>query len=129
MASRVASLLAGCGWMTPLRVPFSLSLALALLRQPLLPRRRRGSHGTKCVRRSGVISKRRAMQPIRAFRQYDAADPANRLVTGELEARWNKALARVAEIEAKIAAHDVGTVPSTVDPASFATLVADLKSV
>ena len=28
----------------------------------------------------------------RAFRQYDAADPANRLVAGELEARWNKAL-------------------------------------
>ena len=35
----------------------------------------------------------------RAFRQYDAADPANRLVAGELEARWNKALARVAEVE------------------------------
>ena len=52
MASRVASLLADCGWMTPLRVPFSLSLALALLRQPLLPRMRRGSNGTKCVRRS-----------------------------------------------------------------------------
>src|SRR6516162_2491283 len=65
----------------------------------------------------------------RAFRQYDAADPANRLVTGELEARWNKALARVAEVEAKIAAHDAATVPSTVDPASFATLAADLKSV
>ena len=42
----------------------------------------------------------------RAFRQYDAADPANRLVAGELEARWNKALARVAEVEGKIAAHD-----------------------
>jgi DNA invertase Pin-like site-specific DNA recombinase len=28
----------------------------------------------------------------RAFRQYDAADPANRLVAGELEARWNTAL-------------------------------------
>jgi Recombinase/Resolvase, N terminal domain/Recombinase zinc beta ribbon domain len=65
----------------------------------------------------------------RAFRQYDAADPANRLVTGELEARWNKALARVAEVEAKIAAHDAATVLSTVDPASFATLAADLKSV
>ena len=38
----------------------------------------------------------------RAFRQYDAADPANRLVTGELEARWNTALARMAEVEAKI---------------------------
>ncbi len=24
----------------------------------------------------------------RAFRQYDAADPVNRLVAGELEARW-----------------------------------------
>ena len=42
----------------------------------------------------------------RAFRQYDAADPANRLVAGELEARWNRALAHVAEIEGKIAAHD-----------------------
>ena len=28
----------------------------------------------------------------RAFRQYDATDPANRLVASELEARWNKAL-------------------------------------
>ena len=28
----------------------------------------------------------------RTFRQYDAADPANRLVAGELEARWNRAL-------------------------------------
>src|ERR1035441_817705 len=41
----------------------------------------------------------------RAFRQYDAADPTNRLVTGELEARWNKSLARVAEVEGKIAVH------------------------
>ena len=65
----------------------------------------------------------------RAFRQYDAADPANRLVTGELEARWNTALARMAEVEAKIAAHDAATVPSTVDPASFAMLAADLKSI
>lgn len=46
----------------------------------------------------------------RAFRQYDAADPANRLVAGELEARWNKALARVAEVEGKIAAHDAAKV-------------------
>ena len=65
----------------------------------------------------------------RAFRQYDAADPANRLVTGELEARWNKALTRVAEVEGKIAAHDAATVVPTVDPVSLATLAADLKSV
>jgi Recombinase zinc beta ribbon domain len=42
----------------------------------------------------------------RAFRQYDAADPANRMVTGELEARWNRALVAVAGVEARIAAHD-----------------------
>jgi len=65
----------------------------------------------------------------RAFRQYDAADPANRLVTGELEARWNNALARVAEVEGKVAAHDAATVEPAVSPVSLATLAADLKSV
>lgn len=65
----------------------------------------------------------------RAFRQYDAADPANRLVAGELEARWNKALARMAEVEGKIAAHDAAKVAPFVDPASLATLAADLKTV
>ncbi|WP_198034900.1 zinc ribbon domain-containing protein [Bradyrhizobium sp. WSM1417] len=33
----------------------------------------------------------------RAFRQHDAADPANRLVASELQARWNRALAHAAE--------------------------------
>ena len=65
----------------------------------------------------------------RAFRQYDAADPANRLVAGELEARWNKALARVAEVESKIAAHDAAEVAPATDPASLATLAADLNTV
>jgi hypothetical protein len=37
-----------------------------------------------------------------ARRQYDAADPKNRLVTGELESRWNAALARVAELEEQL---------------------------
>jgi hypothetical protein len=65
----------------------------------------------------------------RAFRQFDATDPANRLVAGELEARWNKALARVAEVEGKIAAHDAKNVVPAVDLASLATLATDLKSV
>ena len=66
----------------------------------------------------------------RAFRQYDAADPANRLVTAELEMRWNKALARVTEVEAKIAAHDALT-PSRAEtaPLTFSTLAGDLKAV
>jgi hypothetical protein len=65
----------------------------------------------------------------RAFRQYDAADPANRLVAGELEARWNKALARAAELECKLAAHDAATAVPLTDPASLAALAADLKIV
>jgi DNA invertase Pin-like site-specific DNA recombinase len=66
----------------------------------------------------------------RAFRQYDAADPANRLVAGELETRWNKALTRVTEVEAKIANHNAIT-PSRVEssPLSFTTLVDDLRIV
>ncbi len=65
----------------------------------------------------------------RAFRQYDAIDPANRLVVGELEARWNKALALVSEVESKIAAHNE-TVPAAVaDPASLVMLASDFKAV
>ena len=41
----------------------------------------------------------------RAQRQYDAADPENRLVTGELERRWNQALQRVKDIEHRIHSH------------------------
>ena len=39
-----------------------------------------------------------------ARRQYDAVDPANRLVAGELERRWNDALQTVHNIESEIAA-------------------------
>jgi hypothetical protein len=66
----------------------------------------------------------------RAFRQYDAADPANRLVAGELEARWNNTLRRVAEVEAKIAEHEAGTPPRLEKtPLSLATLANELKVV
>ncbi|MHB2010071.1 MAG: recombinase family protein [Acidobacteriaceae bacterium] len=36
-------------------------------------------------------------------RQYDAVDPANRLVAAELERRWNQALTTEAQMEAEIA--------------------------
>jgi len=38
----------------------------------------------------------------RARRQYDAVDPANRLVAAELERRWNQALATEAQLEAEL---------------------------
>jgi DNA invertase Pin-like site-specific DNA recombinase len=41
----------------------------------------------------------------RAQRQYDASDPENRLVTAELERRWNVALQHVREIEVRIEQH------------------------
>jgi len=39
----------------------------------------------------------------RARRQFDAAEPENRLVAGELETRWNHALQQVADLEARVA--------------------------
>jgi DNA invertase Pin-like site-specific DNA recombinase len=41
-----------------------------------------------------------------ARRQYDAVDPANRLVAGELERRWIEALEKVTKLEREIAAHE-----------------------
>jgi DNA invertase Pin-like site-specific DNA recombinase len=49
----------------------------------------------------------------RAQRQYDAVDPDNRLVAGELEQRWNKALEQVVELEQRIVALDDQIEPLT----------------
>ncbi|WP_234843829.1 recombinase family protein [Sinorhizobium medicae] len=66
----------------------------------------------------------------RAFRQYDAADPENRLVTSELEARWNKALARVGEIDAKIAKHrTVAPQPIPMSASQLVALAGNLRAV
>jgi DNA invertase Pin-like site-specific DNA recombinase len=65
----------------------------------------------------------------RAFRQYDAADPENRLVAGELEARWNRALTRVAACETRIADHDAAAPPPALAPLSFGALAEDLQAV
>ena len=55
----------------------------------------------------------------RAQRQYDASDPENRLVTAELERRWNLALQHVREIEVRIEQHgaaaDASPAPSLED--------------
>ncbi|HEX3522692.1 MAG TPA: hypothetical protein VHT52_11475 [Stellaceae bacterium] len=50
-------------------------------------------------------------------------------VVGESEARWNKALVHVAEVETKIAAHQASGRTVVADPASLANLAANLKSV
>jgi Resolvase, N terminal domain len=59
----------------------------------------------------------------KAFRQYDATDPVNRLVPAELELRWNRALERVTELEGRIQKHasEASTTTPT-SPDQFATL-------
>jgi DNA invertase Pin-like site-specific DNA recombinase len=66
----------------------------------------------------------------RAWKQFDAADPENRLVADELERRWNTALAKVHTLEERIAqqANGSGLRPTpTLD--EFADLGNDLESV
>ena len=66
----------------------------------------------------------------RAFRQYDAADPENRFVAGELETRWNRALTRVTEFERRIVKHDAAAQPrSELPPIDFSTLADNFRSV
>lgn len=65
----------------------------------------------------------------RAWRQYDAVDPENRLVADDLERRWNDALERVNEIEQHIAERRAETLPQMPAADRFATLAADLDAV
>jgi DNA invertase Pin-like site-specific DNA recombinase len=65
-----------------------------------------------------------------AARRYDAVDPDNRLVAGELEARWNAALHVVAELEERIRRDEQS--PETrklPDQETLRNLAADLASV
>ena len=64
----------------------------------------------------------------RAQKQYDAADPENRLVADELERRWNDALLRVEELESRIEqrSHVSGQIPP-VQPGEFNDLAAALE--
>jgi hypothetical protein len=66
----------------------------------------------------------------RAQKQYDAADPENRLVADELERRWNQALQRVHEIEGRIDQHVQGQRQIPAPPREeFDNLAADLEAV
>jgi DNA invertase Pin-like site-specific DNA recombinase len=60
---------------------------------------------TSAAQRQFELSLQQARyEAAHARRQYDAVDPTNRLVAGELERRWNEALQAVHRIEGEIAA-------------------------
>jgi DNA invertase Pin-like site-specific DNA recombinase len=65
----------------------------------------------------------------RAERQYEASDPENRLVTQELEHRWNAALEEVRGIELRIAAEsECAQVTSVGTIDEFKDLASDLEA-
>ena len=53
-------------------------------------------------RQSELALEQARYEASHARRQYDAVDPDNRLVAGELERRWNECLAAVARLEEQI---------------------------
>jgi hypothetical protein len=66
----------------------------------------------------------------RAFRQYDATDPQNRLVAAELELRWNRALERVTNLQERIEPHDRQVpAPTSATPDDLVSLAIDLKTI
>jgi hypothetical protein len=66
----------------------------------------------------------------RAWRQYDAIDPDNRLVADELERRWNVALEHVREVEARLAMHETAGAQTRLPSAeAFQQLADDLDKV
>lgn len=54
------------------------------------------------LRQSELALEQARYEATHARRQYDAVDPDNRLVAGELERRWNERLAAVARLEEQI---------------------------
>lgn len=66
----------------------------------------------------------------RAGKQFDAVDPENRLVADELEHRWDVALARVHELEARLATEEDSPEASAVHVTDdFADLARELEAV
>ena len=57
----------------------------------------------------------------------ESVDPDNRLVAAELEARWNAAITRLRECEARIAADDVTVAVTPPSAETLLTLAADLE--
>lgn len=68
-------------------------------------------------------------EAARAFRQYDHADPENRLVAADLERRWNDRLVTLRALEDDLAALNALNVPglSTSDREKLRTLGKDLS--
>lgn len=65
----------------------------------------------------------------RTERQFNAADPENRLVVDELERRWNQSLEHVRSLESRIESHQAADWSSPGTTAEFSDLAQNLKAV
>jgi excisionase family DNA binding protein len=87
-----------------------------------------GRHGERCRLLDLSLEKAR-YEVDRARRQYDRVDPANRLVAGELESRWNAALERVEKLQQQLDAMSTERVElSEADQLGLLKLGRDLPS-
>jgi excisionase family DNA binding protein len=75
--------------------PLALEAALQLIID-------RKETGNERLRQAELALQQARYEVAHARRQYDAVDPDNRLVAGELERRWNDRLAAVAQLEDQI---------------------------
>ena len=72
----------------------------------------------------GLALEQARYEAARARRQYDAVEPENRMVVGELERRWNERLMEVARLEAEIQATRAIRPESTISEAERIELAA-----
>ena len=75
--------------------PLGLEAALQVVTE-------RERDGTQRLRQIELALEQAHYEAARSHRQYDAVDPENRLVAGDLERRWNERLAEVARLEEEL---------------------------
>lgn len=80
-------------------------------------------------RRALELERQQAEYDVKlAARRYERVDPDNRLVATELEARWNAAMTRLKECEARLVA-SAQCKPATVDREALLSLAQDLGAI
>ena len=127
MAPRTASPSVVCVLTTPSKVRCWLWSVPALSPPPQPPRRRRTSDGIRCAKPSAATSKRRATPPTAP--SGNTMLPIQPIGWSRAKARWNRALTHVAEVDAKIAAHDAAMPVAAVDRLALGLLASNLKTV
>ena len=95
----------------------------------LMAERDAGAHLDERTRALDLERQQAEYEVRLAARRYEKVDPDNRLVAAELEGRWNTAMTRLQECEAKLLANATPTSRASVDRESLLDLAKDLDAV